>query len=108
MECSVWQKRRVVITREMMAFTRENEDTIVDKVRNASNVGQAACVLKNKSSFQILLAEVENVRDMRSAENNDMQKVSSATFCLLFCRSHLGTGGFFERLHDQHYSRRIQ
>ena len=29
---SVWQTRRVVITKEILAFSRENEETIVDQV----------------------------------------------------------------------------
>ena len=33
---SVWQMRRVVITKEMMAFAHENEEIMVDQVGHAA------------------------------------------------------------------------
>ena len=66
--------RRVVITKEIVAFALENEDTMVDKVIQVFHLN-SDFFLKIIRRAQIPLSEIENVRDMHSADSDDMQKV---------------------------------
>ena len=61
------------------------------------------------NALQIPLQEVETVKDMFSAENNDVQKVVSwAAEQLQMYAWHSVTGGLCERVHGQHDCRRPQ
>ena len=62
-----------------MAFGRETDDIIIDKVAYKVESG-FVIQLWPENHLQIPLAEVENVKDMQSFENNDVQKVAEFGF----------------------------
>ena len=57
----------------MIAFAHENEEFMIDQV-TPINMNRIV-VTKHITSLQIPLSEVESVRDMHSADSNDIDKV---------------------------------
>ena len=96
----------MVITKDVLAFSRENEETIIDQVFRCMPL-----FLRHVLSVtfaQISLAEIESVRDMHNDEiASDVQKATLSpsvhTICLLTLKA-----GFLKRLHDQYHSGRLQ